>query len=65
MKEIFTSTTCAGIYKCMLYLPHFLTGAAFLKIVPNPIIGLPLALASHFFLDLTAPDSIEFEALNL
>ena len=37
----------------MLYLPHFLTGAAFLKIVPNPIIGLPLALASHFFLDLT------------
>lgn len=37
----------------MLYLPHFLTGAAILKIVPNPVVGLPLALASHILLDLT------------
>jgi F0F1-type ATP synthase assembly protein I len=37
----------------MLYLPHFLTGATILKLAPNPIVGLPLALLSHFILDLT------------
>jgi hypothetical protein len=37
----------------MLYLPHFLVGTAILKLVPNPIIGLPLAFASHIALDLT------------
>ncbi|OGG14811.1 hypothetical protein A2963_04400 [Candidatus Roizmanbacteria bacterium RIFCSPLOWO2_01_FULL_40_13] len=37
----------------MLYTPHFLTGAAILKLVPNPVIGVPLALASHFLLDMT------------
>jgi hypothetical protein len=37
----------------MLYLPHFLTGAAILHIVPNPIVGLPLAFVSHIVLDLT------------
>ncbi len=37
----------------MLYTPHFLTGAAILKLVPNPAVGLPLAFLSHIFLDLT------------
>lgn len=37
----------------MLYTPHFLTGAAILKLVPNPVIGLPLAFLSHILLDLT------------
>lgn len=36
----------------MLYTPHFLTGAAILKIVPNPMAGLPLAFLSHILLDL-------------
>lgn len=36
----------------MLYTPHFLVGAAILKYVPNPAIGLPLALISHVVLDL-------------
>ena len=36
----------------MLYTPHFLTGAAILKAVPNPLVGLPLAFASHILLDL-------------
>ena len=36
----------------MLYTPHFLTGAAIVKLVPNPVIGLPLALLSHFVLDM-------------
>lgn len=37
----------------MLYTPHFLTGAAIVKLVPNPLIGLPLAFLSHILLDLT------------
>ena len=36
----------------MLYTPHFLTGAAILKTVPNPYLGLPLALLSHLALDM-------------
>ena len=36
----------------MLYTPHLLTGAVILKFVPNPIVGLPLALLSHFILDM-------------
>lgn len=36
----------------MLYTPHFLTGASILKLIPNPYIGLPLALVSHLMLDL-------------
>ncbi len=36
----------------MLYTPHFLVGAAILKYLPNPYLGLPLALASHVVLDL-------------
>jgi hypothetical protein len=36
----------------MLYTPHFLVGAAILKYIPNPLIGLPLALLSHVALDL-------------
>lgn len=35
----------------MLYTPHFLTGAAIANLVPNPVIGLPLALVSHLVLD--------------
>jgi hypothetical protein len=37
----------------MLYTPHFLTGAAVMNVVPDPFIGLPLALLSHFMLDAT------------
>lgn len=37
----------------MLYTPHFLTGAAIVKTIPNPLISLPLALLSHILLDLT------------
>lgn len=37
----------------MLYSPHFLTGAAVLSVVQNPLIGLPVAFASHILLDLT------------
>ena len=37
----------------MLYTPHFLTGAAIMKLVPNPVVGLPLAFLSHILLDLT------------
>jgi hypothetical protein len=36
----------------MLYTPHFLVGAAIMKYVPNPVIGLSLALVSHVVLDL-------------
>jgi len=36
----------------MLYTPHFLVGAVILKYIPNPAIGLPLALLSHIALDL-------------
>ena len=37
----------------MLYTPHLLTGAVILKYIPNPVIGLPLAVLSHYLLDLT------------
>src|SRR3990167_6062732 len=37
----------------MLYTPHFLAGAVILKYIPNPVIGLPLAVLSHYLLDLT------------
>ena len=37
----------------MLYTPHFLTGAAIMKLVPNPVVGLPLVFLSHILLDLT------------
>ena len=36
----------------MLYTPHLLTGAVIVKYSGNPVIGLPLALISHFILDL-------------
>jgi len=36
----------------MLELPHTLVGAAIATKIPNPLIALPLALASHFVLDL-------------
>ncbi len=35
----------------MLSTPHLLVGAAIVKIVPDPAIGLPLAFLSHFALD--------------
>ena len=36
----------------MLYTPHFLVGAAIMKYIPSPVVGLPIALASHIVLDL-------------
>lgn len=45
----------------MLYTPHFLFGAAILKLVPNPYIGIPLALASHFFLDVTPHNDFDIK----
>lgn len=36
----------------MLELPHTMVGAAIATKIPNPFISLPLALASHFLLDL-------------
>lgn len=35
----------------MLSTPHLLVGAAIVKAVPEPLIGLPLAFLSHFVLD--------------
>ena len=35
----------------MLSTPHLLVGAAIVKVVPDPIISLPLAFMSHFALD--------------
>ncbi len=45
----------------MLYTPHFLVGAAILKLVPNPVIGLPLVLLSHFALDMTPHNDFEIK----
>ncbi|MBI4066756.1 hypothetical protein HY407_00075 [Candidatus Gottesmanbacteria bacterium] len=45
----------------MLYTPHFLAGAAILKLVPNPMIGLPLALLSHFALDMTPHNDFDIK----
>src|SRR3989338_3676118 len=45
----------------MLYTPRFLTGAAIMKLVPNPVIGLPLALLSHFALDMTPHNDFDIK----
>ncbi len=45
----------------MLYTPHFLTGAAIMKLFPDPKIGLPLALLSHFILDLTPHNDFDLK----
>ena len=39
----------------MLTFPHTVVAAAIVKLIPNPLISLPLALASHFFLDFAIP----------
>jgi hypothetical protein len=45
----------------MLYTPHFLVGAAIMKYVPNPAVGLPLSLASHILLDLTPHNDFDIK----
>ncbi|OGG20950.1 hypothetical protein A3D03_04310 [Candidatus Gottesmanbacteria bacterium RIFCSPHIGHO2_02_FULL_40_13] len=45
----------------MLYTPHFLTGAVIMKLFPDPKIGLPLALLSHFILDLTPHNDFDLK----
>lgn len=45
----------------MLYTPHFLTGVAIMKLFPDPKIGLPLALLSHFILDLTPHNDFDLK----
>lgn len=45
----------------MLYTPHFLAGAAILKLFPDPKVGLPLALISHFILDLTPHNDFDLK----
>jgi len=35
----------------MLSTPHILIGSAIVKIIPNPLISLPLAFLSHFLFD--------------
>lgn len=35
----------------MLTLPHTLAAATIVKLIPNPLIALPLAFVSHFVLD--------------
>lgn len=45
----------------MLYTPHFLTGAAIARVVPNPYIALPLAVLSHILLDLTPHNDFGIE----
>lgn len=37
----------------MLETPHVAVGAAIATKIPNPFISIPLALASHFLLDIT------------
>ena len=37
----------------MLETPHVAVGAAIASKIPNPFISIPLALASHFLLDIT------------
>jgi len=37
----------------MLETPHVAFGAVIAKAIPNPLISVPLALASHFLLDVT------------
>lgn len=36
----------------MLITPHALTGAAITVLVPNPLVSVPLAIGSHFVLDM-------------
>ncbi|MFH0936810.1 MAG: hypothetical protein V1808_00775 [Candidatus Daviesbacteria bacterium] len=36
----------------MLITPHAATGAAIAVLLPNPVISIPLAIASHFVLDM-------------
>lgn len=45
----------------MLYTPHFLTGAAIVSLIPNPLIGLPLAFLSHVVLDLTPHNDFDLK----
>lgn len=45
----------------MLYTPHFLTGAAIVSLIPNPLIGLPLAFLSHVALDLTPHNDFDLK----
>lgn len=45
----------------MLYTPHFLVGAAIVKLMPDPVIGLPLALLSHFVLDMTPHNDFDIK----
>lgn len=47
----------------MMMQNHLLMGYALAKIVPNPFIGIPLAFASHFLLDLVTYPSKEMEIL--
>jgi hypothetical protein len=53
----------------MLYTPHFLVGAAILKLVPDPRIGIPLAVLTHLAMDyiphndLDVQPGITFKAL--
>jgi hypothetical protein len=53
IKLLFPSSTnlslVTGIF--MLSTPHLLVGAAIIKVVPDPLLGLPLAFLSHFALD--------------
>lgn len=42
----------------MLLTPHVLTGLAIAYKIPNPLISLPLAMASHQFLDLIPHDDL-------
>ena len=36
----------------MILTAHIVTGAAIASGIPNPLLGVPLALLSHFFLDM-------------
>lgn len=45
----------------MLYTPHFLTGAAILKYLPNPYIGLPAAFLSHLILDMLPHNDLDLK----
>lgn len=45
----------------MLYTPHFLTGAAIAHVVPNPLLFVPLGVASHILLDLTPHNDFDIQ----
>ena len=40
---------------------HMITGYVISRIIPNPLISIPLSIASHYFLDLTTYPSKEME----